>query len=610
MSDPKSDEFGKCRSIGAANSLGFFPNIDAVPGLRLLASSPDCVKLLDADGKLIFMNENGLRVFEIDDYATLEGQSWIDFWPEAIRSDAEKAVRDARSGRNGRFSGYCPTAKATPKWWDVTVNPVYDDSGRLIWLLSVSRDVSSQKVTEYALRLSEERFRALADNIAQLAWMADPAGSVVWYNQRWFDYTGTTLDEMKGWGWRAVHHPDHIERVVGKFAACIEEGSVWEDTFPLRGADGEFRWFLSRAMPIKDENGKITLWCGTNTDVTEQRSASERLRQLARVVELSHEAIIVRSLTKGVLLWNRGCVELYGFEQGEALGRDPHLLLKTENALSREALEELLKTEGTWSGELARTSKDGTRVWVDSRKQVIRLGSEFIVLESDRDVTERRKADEVRNLLVSELHHRVKNTLAIVQSLASQTARNSRTIADFVASFSGRLQSLASAHNVLTDTNWSGALIRDLVRLQIEVIAGDMKRVYLSGPQIFVPPQAALQLTLILHELATNATKHGALSLPGGRIEVSWDLVADNAEEMRLIWREVGGPPVVTPSSHGFGLSLIERSGRLPHLNAEITFEENGVVCTVVTKLGEQVLTPHSYFNPAFTNRPDNRAEK
>lgn len=127
-------------------------------------------------------------------------------------------------------------------------------------------------------RAGQEKFRALADNIAQLAWMADAEGWIFWYNQRWFEYTGTTLEEMQGWGWKAVHHPDHVERVVAKFADHVQRGAVWEDTFPLRSKDGTWGWFLSRAFPMRDDNGSIVLWCGTNTDVTEQRQAADELR--------------------------------------------------------------------------------------------------------------------------------------------------------------------------------------------------------------------------------------------------------------------------------------------------------------------------------------------
>jgi len=132
------------------------------------------------------------------------------------------------------------------------------------------------------LRDSEERFRAVADNISQLAWTCDTLGNVTWYNQRWLDYTGLGFDEMKGWDWSKVQHPDHLERVVARVKASAETGEPWEDTFPLRGKDGHYRWFLSRAVPIRDASGAIASWFGTNTDVTELREAQQTLRDADR----------------------------------------------------------------------------------------------------------------------------------------------------------------------------------------------------------------------------------------------------------------------------------------------------------------------------------------
>lgn len=308
---------------------------------------------------------------------------------------------------------------------------------------------------------------------------------------------------------------------------------------------------------------------------------------------------MVRSPSGSIMLWNRGCEDLYGYTSTEALGMDSHDLLKTDTALSSGEIEALLQSEGTWSGELVRMAKDGTRVWVDSRKQVIKLGSDVVILETDRDITERHKADEVRNLLVGELNHRVKNTLAIVQSLASQTARTTRSIGDFVSGFTGRLQSLSSAHNVLTDTNWSGAELRELVKTQIDVIAGDGRKIELDGPDVFVPAQAALQLTLILHELTTNALKHGALSQAGGRISISWSVTREPVPALHLTWQELGGPRVAKPVSRGFGLSLIERSGRLPHLMTDLSFNESGIACHITAKLDEALPAgAEPYFNP------------
>ena len=135
-----------------------------------------------------------------------------------------------------------------------------------------------RKRAEDALRESSERFQTLADNITPLAWMANPDGWIFWYNKQWFDYTGTTLEEMQGWGWEKVHHPDHIGRVTEKWRTHLQAGEAWEDTFPLRRRDGEYGWFLSRARPIRDAQGKIVRWFGTNTDVTDLRATEEQLR--------------------------------------------------------------------------------------------------------------------------------------------------------------------------------------------------------------------------------------------------------------------------------------------------------------------------------------------
>ncbi|MGP1385767.1 MAG: PAS domain S-box protein [Thainema sp.] len=164
-------------------------------------------------------------------------------------------------------------------WLEGLGNFIYDDNGEAIRSSGVLFDISDRKQTEAALQESEDRFRTLADNISQFAWMADASGWICWYNQRWFDYTGTTLEEMQGWGWQQVHHPDHVDRVVESFRCSIQTGQPWEDVFPLRGKDGNYRWFLSRALPIRDEAGSILRWFGTNTDITKRKQAEDALAQ-------------------------------------------------------------------------------------------------------------------------------------------------------------------------------------------------------------------------------------------------------------------------------------------------------------------------------------------
>ena len=153
----------------------------------------------------------------------------------------------------------------------------------------VSRDIAARGLAEDALREGEERFRNLANNISQLAWMADEKGSIFWYNQRWFDYSGTRLEEMAGWGWQKVQHPDHVERVVEKISRCFRNGEVWEDTFPLRGRDGNYRWFLSQAVPIRDSEGRVFRWFGTSTDISESKKSEEHLVKVVGELKRSND---------------------------------------------------------------------------------------------------------------------------------------------------------------------------------------------------------------------------------------------------------------------------------------------------------------------------------
>jgi PAS domain S-box-containing protein len=190
--------------------------------------------------------------------------------------------RIAKTGVPERFENY---VQAWDRWFDVYAYRFDDPANHEVAIFF--RDISARRRMEQELAESEENFRRLAENLPQLAWMTDASGGIFWYNRRWFEYTGTTLEEMQGWGWQKVHHPDHVQRAVEKFKTHIEAGEAWEDTFPLRGKDGEYRWFLSRAFPIRNEQNEIARWFGTNTDITEIRELDQRKDQFLAV--LSHE---------------------------------------------------------------------------------------------------------------------------------------------------------------------------------------------------------------------------------------------------------------------------------------------------------------------------------
>jgi PAS domain S-box-containing protein len=142
-------------------------------------------------------------------------------------------------------------------------------------------------INQEQLKENEGRLRLITDNISQLVWMADPAGDIYWYNERWYQYTGKSSEDMKGRGWQMVHHPDYVKQVTLKYEACMTSENIWEDTFPLLGADGQYRWFLSRAVPFKNDAGEVVSWFGTNTDVTEQKQDDQRKNDFISMV--SHE---------------------------------------------------------------------------------------------------------------------------------------------------------------------------------------------------------------------------------------------------------------------------------------------------------------------------------
>ncbi|MBL0405635.1 PAS domain-containing protein [Microvirga aerilata] len=206
------------------------------------------------------------------------------------------------------------------------------------------------------------------------------------------------------------------------------------------------------------------------------------------------------------------------------------------------------------------------------------------LLSVSRDITETKQWEEHQRLLINELNHRVKNTLATVQSIVGQTLRNAGTLDEAQAAFEGRLFALSRAHDVLTRENWEGAGLRAIVAEAVAPYGNAREdRLHLEGPDVRLPPRVALALAMALQELATNAVKYGALSNESGEVGIQWTLDGTNVPPcLHLRWEESGGPPVQVPTRRGFGTRLIERSLALDlDGDVRIEFAPSGVTCTV-----------------------------
>jgi PAS domain S-box-containing protein len=261
--------------------------------------------------------------------------------------------------------------------------------------------------TGKALRESEMRFRELADNISQFAWTADAKGWIYWYNKRWHDYTGTTLADMEGWGWQKVHHPDHVNRVVNRIRQSFETGTPWEDTFPLRSKDGTYRWFLSRALPIRNEAGEVVRWFGTNTDITRQIEAENALRELNHTLErrvedetrerlqiwnVSQDLLVVADLQGKYLSVNPAWFSTLGWSNSELLGRTSQWLLHPDDQdRTYDEISQLAAGRKTIRFENRFRHKDGSYRWISWN--AVPDGSR--IYATGRDVTELKDAENL-----------------------------------------------------------------------------------------------------------------------------------------------------------------------------------------------------------------------
>ncbi|SFG05251.1 PAS domain S-box-containing protein [Novosphingobium sp. CF614] len=226
----------------------------------------------------------------------------------------------------------------------ITVSPVLDGNGAVIAASKIARDITGSLRLRARLEESERRFRLMADNIAQIAWIANDQGRIIWANKRWAEYTGMSIEDALEGRWQAALHPDHLERVLAGRLPTLASGENWEDTYPLRGKDGHYRWFLSRAVSIQDVAGKVICWFATATDVTEMREAEERIELLLQ--EVNHRSknmlAIVQSLARRTDVGREDFIERLEHRiQGLAANQD----VLVRRAWSRIPVQEMIEAQ-------------------------------------------------------------------------------------------------------------------------------------------------------------------------------------------------------------------------------------------------------------------------
>jgi PAS domain S-box-containing protein len=300
-------------------------------------------------------------------------------------------------------------------------------------------------------------------------------------------------------------------------------------------------------------------------------------QRLAAIVESSDDAIVSKDLNGSVVTWNRGAERIFGYAAEEIIGK-PILIIIPPDRQN----EESLILDGVQRGEridhfdTVRRRKDGTLIDISLTVSPIKDENGRIIGASKiaRDVTERKRQETFINVLSREVDHRAKNLLAVVQSMVTLTEGD--TPAALKAAISGRIQALANAHNLLAVSHWQTAFVKSIVEHELDPYKS---RTMITGPSYAVGARAAQSIAIVLHELATNAAKYGALSASSGSVGVEWSLQPN--QHLFLRWTEVGGPEISPPSREGFGSRVIKMMIQNSDGSVQFDWRSAGLVCSI-----------------------------
>lgn len=385
----------------------------------------------------------------------------------------------------------------------------------------------------------------------------------------------------------SVIHAEDRNRVAADLERVRRSGGAYDVEFRIASPTGEAHWIAGTGEAILDHEDSPQRIIGANYDVSEFKKAAETNAQLAAVVQSSLDAVMSMGSDDTIRTWNPGSETLFGYHPDEIIGRSASTLYPEASRLEYEETYGELRNGNSVRRDVVRRHKDGKLINVNINVSPMRAADGRLTGFSAivRDISDRKQHEEHLRLVMRELSHRSKNLLAVIQAMARQTARSSSDLEEFEKNYSQRLQALSASHDLLVNQNWHGAPLADLLRSILSPFADDLAdRIELIGPGVFVTPTAAQNLALSVHELATNASKYGALSVPSGRVTIEWHLEGgeDEQERLRINWKEVDGPVVELPKRRGFGHIVINRMvAQALDAEVELDFAPEGVSWTI-----------------------------
>jgi PAS domain S-box-containing protein len=449
------------------------------------------------------------------------------------------------------------------------------------------RDELERQVAERTSRLREvERDLVRAQAMAQIgSWRIDARTGDASGSDETFRIFGVPPSTPVNYEFflKAVH-PDDRELVDRSWQSAKQFGAQHDLEHRII-ANGAVKWVRERAELEYGADGQVLAVFGTCQDITERKGAEEELRITTERFQLALKGSPIVVFCQDLELRYTWIYNpALGYVPPEVIGKlDSDIFERAEDAAVTEAMKRGVIQTGVSDRREVLIHAEGVDRHYDLLVDPLLDGGGKImgVTCAAIDITEQKNAEKTRQLLVGELNHRVKNILAVVQSIALQSLRSHDVAVEVRQSFASRIEALSAGHELLSRTNWEKSSLGDVVLDAIAFCGPASERVSHHGPLVMLSPKQALAITMALHELSTNALKHGSLSTSSGSVELSWR-VGDEGAWLEIEWREKGGPPVRPPERRSFGSMMIEKA--LPYElggEATLSFDPEGVVCRI-----------------------------